>query len=429
MMKNFDLEYKELLQNLNAPKAYDRLDALKDLKKMLDTGLIEIEPPSIITNNHIHTKYSFSPYSPTKAIWMGYKSGLASIGIMDHDSLAGAREFIKAGKIIGIPTTIGFEIRTDWSDTAFCGKRINNPDQTTSAYITAHGIPHDRIDEAEEFLSDIRQARNNRNKKETQKINEITSPHGITIDFDDDVVPSSYSHDGGSITERHLLYALTLKIIEKIGRGQALIDFLQNKIDISLSKSQIDYLLDVDCDIYEYDVLNILKGNFVSKIYIKTNQIETVPVKTAVDFVKSLNGIASYCYLGDVAESPTGDKKAQKFEDDYIDELLKECVEIGFNALSFMPSRNTYAQLDRLMKLCDKFVFLQISGEDINQPRQNFICSQLGQSEYKHLIENTWALIGHELAATKNPKHAMFKDKRPNLNELLELIKKYRSKS
>ncbi len=35
---------------------------------------------------------------------------------MDHDSLAGAKEFVDAGRIAGMPTTIGYEIRTDWSD-------------------------------------------------------------------------------------------------------------------------------------------------------------------------------------------------------------------------------------------------------------------------------------------------------------------------
>ncbi len=234
--------FDSLVQKLNAKKAADRLDALKKLKELLDDGKIEVKPRSNITNNHIHTKYSFSPYSPTYAVWEGYKSGLASIGIMDHDSLAGAKEFIEAGTIIKIPTTIGYEIRTDWSDTVLNGRRINNPDQITSAYITTHGIPHDKIDEAERFLKPIREARNERIKSEILNINKIISPHGITIDFKNDVLPISYAYDGGTVTERHLLFALTLKIIKKIGKGQILIDFIQNKLGISLSRNQIGYL-------------------------------------------------------------------------------------------------------------------------------------------------------------------------------------------
>ncbi len=419
------IKYDTLLKKLNADTQSERLAALTLLKKLIDEGAIAKPETKIITNNHIHTKYSFSPYSPSSAVWHGYMAGLASVGIMDHDSLAGAKEFIAAGKIIGIPTTIGYEMRTDWSDTIADGKRINNPDQISSAYITTHGIPHDKIDEAEAFLAPLREARNQRNRLEVDKINEITSPYSVTIDFDCDVVPISYSDDGGSITERHMLFALAKKIIATKGTGAHLVNFLQNDLGISLAKKQLNYLLDEKNNILEYDILNILKSSFVEKIYIKTKLEETIPVKEAVAFAKSINAIASYCYLGDVGESPTGDKKAQKFEDSYLDELMKECVNIGFNAVSVMPSRNTPEQLQRVMDLCDKYGFMPISGEDINQPRQSFICEELGQEEYSRLIDTTWALIGHEIAATRDQSLKMFGDNRPNKDELEKLITKY----
>ena len=65
---------------------------------------------------------------------MAWVNGLDTAGIMDHDSIAGAEEFIKAGEIFGIATTIGFECRVDFSKTQFNGKRLNNPDQASIAY-------------------------------------------------------------------------------------------------------------------------------------------------------------------------------------------------------------------------------------------------------------------------------------------------------
>ena len=44
-------------------------------------------------NNHIHTTFSFSPYSPTAAAWRARAEGLCTAGIIDHDSLGGNREF------------------------------------------------------------------------------------------------------------------------------------------------------------------------------------------------------------------------------------------------------------------------------------------------------------------------------------------------
>ena len=103
-------------------------------------------------NNHIHTNYSFSPYSPSKAIWMAFKSGLSTAGIMDHDSISGAIEFIEAGKIAGIATTIGIECRTDFSATPLNGRRINNPDQDSIAYVAIHGIPIPKLQRWMSFL-------------------------------------------------------------------------------------------------------------------------------------------------------------------------------------------------------------------------------------------------------------------------------------
>ena len=92
----------ELIVKLNDADKAVRLDALRSLKAMIDAGEIEAPVQGNDVNNHIHTTYSFSPYSPTKAVWMAYNAGLKTAGIMDHDSLSGAREFIEAAEIVGI---------------------------------------------------------------------------------------------------------------------------------------------------------------------------------------------------------------------------------------------------------------------------------------------------------------------------------------
>ena len=141
-----------------------------------------------------------------------------------------------------------------------------------------------------------------------------------------------------------------------------------------------------------------------------------------VKLAKEVGGISAYAYLGDVGESPTGDKAAQKFEDDYIEDLFKALKEFGFNAVTYMPSRNTKEQLLRVMSLCDKYGFFQISGEDINSPRQSFVCSAM--QDYPHLYDATYALIGHESAATENPDDGMFTEKTaekiPDLGERIK---------
>ena len=87
----------QYLEALNAATAEERLEALRQVKKMHDEGMLPAPAEGKYVNNHIHTTYSFSPYSPTKAVYTAWMNGLVTAGIMDHDSVAGAEEFIEAG--------------------------------------------------------------------------------------------------------------------------------------------------------------------------------------------------------------------------------------------------------------------------------------------------------------------------------------------
>ncbi len=418
---------EKLIDNLNHDKKEVRLDSLKELMNKINEVKLERPTPGSNVNNHIHTAWSFSPYSPTKAVWMAYKAGLSTAGIMDHDAILGAPEFIEAGKIVNLATTIGVECRADFSTTALNGRRINNPDQRSIAYVAIHGIPHTQIDKVEAFFKPYREKRNNRNRKMIEKLNELLSPFSIELDFDSDVIPISKYNEGGSITERHILYALSLKLILTFGKGQPLISFLRNDMKLNLSNKAENYLLDPSNPHYVYDLLGILKSDLVGSFYINASD-ECPDIKDVAKLSNEISAILAYAYLGDVGESVTGDKKAQKFEDDYLELLFETLDSLGFDAVTYMPSRNTPEQLDRVRALCDRYSLFQISGEDINSSRQSFICKALEDEKFSNLIDSTWALIGHERAATNNLSEGMFtketKIKLPDLNNRIQAYKK-----
>jgi len=93
--------------------------------------------------------------------------------------------------------------------------------------------------------------------------------------------------------------------------------------------------------------------------------------------------------------------------------MFTTCKALGFDAIAFMPSRNTEAQLSRVMALCRQYGFMQVSGEDINQPRQSFICRELLKPEYRHLNDASWALVGHEAEAGKDASRGIFSGTEP----------------
>ncbi len=398
---------EKLIEKLNAPEKSERLEAIKALSRKVRDG----EIPAPVSeyddvNSHIHTTYSFSPYSPSKAVWCGYTAGLKTVGIMDHDSVGGIDEFIKASEYVGIASTVGMELRVSMADTPLVGRKINNPDQPSVAYCTLHGIPHTQTGVIAEFIKPYKERRNVRNKLMLEKINNIVKPFGIHLDFDKDVVPLSMANDGGSITERHLLFALSLKLIEKFGKSEKIVNFLRNDFGVKVSDKLAGYLTDIENPNYAYDLLGALKSD-TSKFYIPATD-ECPDVRDVVALAKKTGAILAYAYLGDVTASVTGDKRAQKFEDDYLDELFEVINSLGFKAVTYMPSRNTKEQLVRLRALCDKYNFFQISGEDINSPRQNFICMAQRDPEFRNLYDAAWALIGHERLATLDLKNAFF---------------------
>ena len=379
----------QILEKLNAPTREARLANLREIVKTTQF------PPMVsqYINNHIHTTYSFSPYSPTAAVYAARMEGLCTAGIIDHDSISGAEEFLEAAEIVDIPVTIGMECRATMDGTSMEGRRTNNPDQVGCSYMTIQSVPHDKIGRLTEFFAPYRAARDERNRKMIARINDLL---GMTLDYDRDVLPLSMHHEGGGVTERHLMYAVAKAMVAKAGKGQGMVDYL-GSIGLNLSDKQKNQMLDTAYPFYEYDLLGILKSAFVPKIYIDATD-ECPRVRDLVALCREIDAILCYAYLGDVGDSVTGDKKAQKFEDDYLDEVFDCLKDVGVKAVTYMPTRNTMAQLERLRGLCDRYGMFQISGEDINSPRQSFIIRAMENPMFQNLIDATWKLIEHEKA-------------------------------
>jgi len=361
-------------------------------------------------NNHIHTCYSFSPYSPAQAIERAKSAGLATAGIMDHDSLAGADEFETAGRLAGLPTTVGMEVRADFSFTPLAGRRLNNPDQSSVAYIALHGVPRESRPALSEFMRPYAEARQIRNRVMTRRLHTMIEPYGFSLDYDRDVLPLSHWVEGGSVTERHLLYALSLKLMARFGKSDELVSFLTDRLSVPVPAKTAAQLTDPENPHAAYDLLGILKAALVSLFYLDATA-ECPDIRELVKASRRAGAICAYAYLGDVTNSVTGDKRTQTFEDSYLDQLFDVLSDLGFEAVTYMPSRNTAAQLHRLRALCDKHGLFQISGEDINSPRQSFVCEAMRSPEFDNLSDAAWALIGHETASAECLESGMFSGK------------------
>ena len=214
----------------------------------------------------MHTIYSFSPYSPAWHLHKAWEAGLLAVGLMDHDSIAGAFEMAEASMYFGIASTSGSEIRVNFTGTEVEGRKVNNPDSGNIVYIALHGVPERSVGKLAEFLVPINDARNRRNRRMVEKLNSIAGALGLPqLDFDRDVFALSEAASGGSITERHILYALSKVIVKTAGRGKPLIRFIEEKLRITVPQKIKGFLLEPENPHELFDLLGLLKSTFLQE--------------------------------------------------------------------------------------------------------------------------------------------------------------------
>lgn len=396
----------------------ERLEALRTV-----AGTETFPEWVVESNNHIHTCYSFSPYTPAGAALAARRAGLRVVGSVDHDSIAAADEMTRATRILGMGSVTGFECRAFFGDD-FADRKLNNPDSKGIAYMTVQGVPAPSRERVEQWLAPKRAARLERTLAMAAAANEILGSLGLApFDPEADMVERSQYRNGGGITERHLLAAMADALIAGFGRGEGLLTGLAG-MGLAVPSKLAGILGDPDNPHLTFDLLGVLKSEYLERIYIQPTT-ECPRAEEVVALADSVGAIATYAYLGDVSASPTGDKKAEKFEDEFLDELFVGMAERGLRAVTYMPPRNTAAQIERIHRLAVQHGMLEISGVDINTPRQQFNCPELRDPKLAELNEATWALVAHEALASLDPSIHLLGEGRLAPEQLAERIRSF----
>ncbi|AEC02848.1 histidinol-phosphatase [Parasphaerochaeta coccoides] len=413
------MDREKLEQDINSPDYAIRRRAARAIGALIRSGEMKRTVLKEV-NNHVHTTWSFSPYEPSAAAYHAWKAGLGIVGSIDHDSIGAAGEMLDSAQDIGMASTVGFEMRVSFLDTPLADRKINNPDSQGIVYMCVHGVPRQRIGEVSDFLAPVNVIRNKRNRAQVEVLQSLVGAYGFDLDFDRDVVPLSHSTQGGSITERHILLAMAIQTVGMKGKGTGTVDFLCTSLGINVPSRIQGYLLDDANPHYLYDLIGVYKSSFLPRFFIQPGRDECLDVRQVVDFGRRIGAIPAYAYLGDVGSSATGDKKAEKFEDDYLDELFDLLVDIGYPAVTYMPPRNTNAQMMRIQRLARERGLMEISGVDINSSRQSFNCPELLAPQCHHLVDSAWALVAHEKLAGFNEDWGLFSTSSPLADRSLE---------
>jgi len=167
--------------------------------------------PTGNVNMHFHSFFSYNAegWSPSHIAWASRQAGLYAAGLCDFDVLDGLEEFLQAGELVGLRSTVNLETRAFVPE--YASAEINSPGEPGVTYIMGGGyatVPEAGTPQAE-MLAHLRASSRQRNLDLVARIN----PHvpDIAVDYEQDVVPLTPS---GNATERHIIRAYVNKSYE-----------------------------------------------------------------------------------------------------------------------------------------------------------------------------------------------------------------------
>jgi len=327
-----------------------RLEALRELKRLEMEGAIPPPKRRIGVNVHIHTSESFSIFkSPTEAAWAGYRAGLEVMGINDHYTINGHKEFREACRILGLKATFSIEAMAMSEEAKESGERYNDPKNPGRTYLCGKGVIHDLEagSASEQLLNSIRRAFRKRCEKMTEKVNSLLSSINPSLSLSFDEVLKLTPR--GNVTERHVTQAIIETIRSKFPNEEDqknLLEKLVGKIS--------------DEDLSREDKLQNLVRNRLLKAggpaYVEEPEEAFPSIERLVNLFRDYGAIPTYPILG----NPITEKEKD------LGSLFDELEEYGIYAVEVIPKRNTRERLQEILKEAEKHGFPVFSGTEHN---------------------------------------------------------------
>lgn len=378
----------QLIDELKSKRKFIRLHALKALKKRGDLTSLNKAGGNI----QIHTSYSFSPYTPSMAAFMAHKFSLKVAGILDSYSISGAKEFISACKILDLTYSVGLELRGDFSE-------IDIP----YSNIALFGIAEKKFSKLSDYLEKFRKYQVQNVKSTISAVNKKVEACGITISFKDDVLPIIQNKRDKVLLSKYVYFALADKMIAKFGQGEKCCDFLREKLNMEISELEASLLADQTNPFYIYDLANIISDNYIvfgaEKHYEKAEKIITLG--------HSVGAICSFEY----ALHKFTKNLSQTELIEYNRKLIKNLKAMGFDAVSFDPSKLPEAVLNDFVSQLKNNEMLLVSLSRVEFPRRRFDEIKATGALKSKMIEAMYVIVGSEICENSGDEGFVNSDK------------------
>lgn len=376
--------------------SFARLNALKKLKKALP----ENDKRSDAVNIQTHTIYSFSPYTPTMAAYMAYKFDLQVAGILDNYTVKGANEFIAACKILGTTYSVGVELRADFKE-----------GETPYYNVALLGVAKRYFKKLESMLAPYRASRRENVTSTLTAVNKKVAAFGINVDFKKDVRPLVNE----VLLSKYVYFALAQKIIEKFGEGERACSFLADDLKMELTETEKGLLCDRTNPYYVYDLTNIISDNYTVfhtfKNYPKPEEI--------VRIAHEVGAICSFEYVVKRGRSKRSDEEIIE----YNRKLVKRLKKLGFDAVSFDPTKFSASVTEEFAKLLEENEILPLNLTRVEFPRRRFDCSCPDKKLKEKMTDSVYAIVGSEICENERSSQGFLAYQDVRIDSFAERVK------
>lgn len=377
------MQDEQLVSNLRNKGRFSRLSALKKLAASEDFKPEQNRKANF--NFHCRTEYSCFGSTPSLEAYRLMKNGFPAVAIVDYASLSGAKELMKAEKILGGLYYIGAE--TDVED-----------EKGAPVRMISMGIPHKNVKAFNFDLFFYRKIQNDFTDQLLGKLNSRLKKYGITVS----TPPRSFFK---TTSTEDVFVCLADAIIEKFRAADKITAFITQDLGISLSEYDEKRLEDTANVYYEIDLAATLFFNYKMKLPPRK-------LKKVSEFVAASNGFGAISAL--VME---GD------EDEAIDFAVKNGIRsVVFN----IDKQPEDFDAKKFYDKCIAANILPIARMVCDYPKKKLV-REFGDEETASLYrETTFAVIGHEISSSLDACDGMFSgitlEHTPSLKERIRLF-------
>lgn len=346
-------------------------------------------------NMHCHSFFSYNAegWSPTRVAYECRRKGLSAAGLCDFDVLDGLDEFLEAGHLLGLRSTVHLETRAYVAELS--EKDISSPGEPGVTYIMGCGfarVPNPETAQSK-TLAQLRKGAQSRNLALINRVN--TALPAVAIDYDRDVLPLTPKDVA---TERHIVRAYCNqadKIFPDIAERAA--------FWAPLLKCNETAFAVIDADIPKLE--DLVRNALAKRGGIGYSQPTAKTFPLADDFIRwvlSCGAIPTIAWL-----DGTSDGEAN------CDRLLDLMTAKGCAALNIIPDRNwnlkkqeeaeaKRAKLDQMVNACVKRHLPINVGTEMNKGGLPFV-DDLAGPVLRHyaavFTQGMYIMIGQSLLA------------------------------